>query len=70
MITDGKRLHDRTAKNLSALLEGISSNHVGYFYCLNCFHWYRTKAKLKSLKQYVVIMITIMQKCQIKTTSS
>ena len=29
--------------SLSALLKGISSNHVGDFYCLNCFHSYRTK---------------------------
>ena len=70
MITDGKRLHYHTVKNLSALLKGISSNHVGNFYCLNCFHWYRAKVKFKGLKEYVVIMLTIMQKCQIKTTSS
>ena len=27
--------------------KGISSNHVGDFYCLNCFHSYRTKNKVK-----------------------
>ena len=32
---------------MSALLKGISSNHVGDFYCLNCFHSYRTKNKVK-----------------------
>ena len=47
MITDGQRLHYRTVKNLSALLKGVSSNHVGDFSCLNCFHCYRTKSKLK-----------------------
>ena len=38
-------------KSLSALLKGISSNHVGDFYCLNCFHSYRTKNKLKKHKR-------------------
>ena len=34
-------------QSLSALLKGISSNHVGDFYCLNCFHSYITKKTLK-----------------------
>ena len=34
-------------KSLSALLRGITSNHNGDFYCLNCFHSYGTKEKLK-----------------------
>ena len=38
-------------QSLSALLKGISSNHVGDFYCLNCFHSYRTKNKLKKHKR-------------------
>ena len=45
MITDGKKWHYLTVKNLSALLKGISLNHVGEFYCLNCFHSYRTEKK-------------------------
>ena len=36
MITDGKKWHYLTVKNLSALLRGITSNHGGDFYCLNC----------------------------------
>ena len=32
-------------KKLSALLKEITSNHNGDFYCLNCFHTYRTKNK-------------------------
>ena len=32
---------------MSALLRGISSSNNGYFYCLNCFHSYRTLNKLK-----------------------
>ena len=34
-------------KKLSALLRGITSKHEGDFYCLNCFHSYKTKDKLK-----------------------
>ena len=30
-----------------ALLRGITSNHNGDFYCLNCFHLYSTENKLK-----------------------
>ena len=32
---------------MSALLRGITSNHDGDFYCLNCFHSYTTENKLK-----------------------
>ena len=38
MITDSKKWHYLTVKSLSALLKGITSNHKGEFYCLNCFH--------------------------------
>ena len=34
-------------KKLPALFEGITSNHKGDFYCLNCFYSYSTKEKLK-----------------------
>ena len=47
MITDCKKWHYLAAKSLSALLRGITSNHNGDFYCLNCFHSYNTKNKLK-----------------------
>ena len=47
MITDGKKWHYLAVKKLCALLRGITSNHVGDFYCLNCLHSYRTKDKLK-----------------------
>ena len=47
MITDGKKRHYLAVKSLSALLRGIASNHNGDFYCLNCFHSYRTENKLK-----------------------
>ena len=46
-ITDGKKWHYLAVKRLSALFRGITSNHVGEFFCLNCFHSYSTKEKLK-----------------------
>ena len=50
MITDGEKRHYLTVKNLSRLLRGITSNHVGDFYCLNCFCAYSTKNKLEAHK--------------------
>ena len=47
MITDGKKWHYLTVKSLPALFKGISSSHKGYFYCLNCFHLYRTEKQLE-----------------------
>ena len=48
MITDDdNRWHYLAVKSLPALLRGITSNHHGDFYCLNCFHSYRTHNKLK-----------------------
>ena len=47
MITAGKKWNYLTVNSLFVLLKGISSNHDGDFYCLNCFHQYRTKKKLK-----------------------
>ena len=48
IITDGKKLHYLAVKSLSALLRGITSNHNGDFYCLNCFCSYSTKKSLKT----------------------
>ena len=36
---------------MSALLRGITSNNNGGFYCLNCFHSFRTENKLKNHKK-------------------
>ena len=48
MITDGTtNWHYLAIKNISGLLRGITSNHDGDFYCLNCFHAYTTKRKLE-----------------------
>ena len=47
MITDeGERWHYLAVRSLPTLLRGITLNHHGDFYYLNCFHSYRTQ-KLK-----------------------
>ena len=60
MISNGEKWHYLTVKNLSRLLRGITSNHDGDFYCLNCFFAYSTKINLKNIKKYVKIMIIVM----------
>ena len=50
MITDGMKWHYLTMRGLSALLKGISSNHVVDFSCLNCFNSYSTKNKRRKHK--------------------
>ena len=47
MITDGEKWYCLAVKNLPRLLRGITSNHNGDFYCLNCFHSYSIKNRLK-----------------------
>ena len=47
IITDGAKWHYLAVKFVSALLRGITSNHNGNFYSLNCFHSFSTKNKLK-----------------------
>ena len=60
MISDGQKWHYLVVKNLSRLLRGITSNHKEDFYCLNCFHSYRTENKLEAHKKYVKTMIIVM----------
>ena len=61
-----KNRHYVEVKSIPKLFRGITSNHVGDFYCLNCFHSYTTKKDLKSMKEYVKIMIFVMEKCLMK----
>ena len=56
MISNGENWHYLAVKSLSRLLRGISSNHNGDYYCLNCFNSYRTENKLNVHKKYVKIM--------------
>ena len=51
MISNGENWHYLVVKSLSGLLTGITSNHKEDFYCLNCFHSYRTKNKPESRKK-------------------
>ena len=60
MISDGRKWHYLVVKNLSRLLRGITSNHEEDFYCLNCFHSYRTENKLEAHKKYVKNKIIVM----------
>ena len=56
-INDGKKWHYIAVKILSALFMGIAGNNNGDFFCLNCFHSFRTENKLKKHKKNVKIMI-------------
>ena len=60
MITNGEQWHyialksvrtddgfNRPIRSLSRLFRGITSNHDGDFYCLNCLHSFRTDNALK-----------------------
>ena len=62
MITNGKKWHyialkseptddgfNLPIKSLSRLFRGVTSNHVGDFYCLNCLHSFRTDKKHERL---------------------
>ena len=51
MISNAENWHYLVVKNLSGLLRGISSNHNSDYYCLNCFHSYRTENKLIAHKK-------------------
>ena len=56
---DGKEWQYLLSKSVAALLGGITSNHSGDFYCLNCFHSHSTKIHLQNIKMYIMIMITV-----------
>ena len=47
MVTNGEKWHYLAVTSLSGLLRGITSNHNGDFYCLNCFYTYTTRNRLK-----------------------
>ena len=51
MISNGENWHYLTVKSLSGLFTGVTSNHKEDYYCLNCFHSYRTKNKLDAHKK-------------------
>ena len=59
MITDGEKWHYTAVKRLSGLLRGVTSNNNGDFYCLNCFHSFRTKDKFKEHKKMIIMIIAM-----------
>ena len=63
MISNGENWHYLAVKSLSRLLRGITSNHDGDYYCLNCFHSYRTENKLNAHKKYAKIMNIVILRC-------
>ena len=50
MISNGERWHCLSLIKLSSLLRGITSKCHDNFYCLNCFHLFRTKNKFQCQK--------------------
>ena len=55
MNANGERWRYLIVKTVSALLRGIMSQPLGYFYCLNCLRSLATKTKLEFRKAYVKI---------------
>ena len=51
MISNDQNWHYLVVKNLPGLVRGITSTHQADFYCLNCFHSYRTENKLEAHKK-------------------
>ena len=51
MISNDEKWHYLVVKSLLGLFTGVTSNRKEDFYCLNCFHSYRTKNKLDAHKK-------------------
>ena len=49
--TDGEKWHYAAVARLLGLLRGVTGTNNGDFYCLNCFHAYRTENKLETHKK-------------------
>ena len=47
-------------RSLFRLFRGITSNHSGDFYCLGCFHSFRTDNAIKIMKDCVIKIIIVM----------
>ena len=47
MIPDVEKWRSPAVNKLLVLLRGVTSKHVGDFYCLDCFHSYSTKSRLE-----------------------
>ena len=55
----GEKWCNRAVTSLSRLLRGMTSNHHGDFYCLNCYHSYSTETGLKKHEEYLMNMVTV-----------
>ena len=51
MISNGEKWQYTAVKRLLGLLRGMTSINNDDFYCLNCFHAFRTKNKFKENKK-------------------
>ena len=51
IISNGEKWHYTAVTRLSGLLRGVTHNYNDDFYCLNCFHAFRTKNKLEEHKK-------------------
>ena len=73
MITNGEKWHyialksvrtddgfNHPIRSLSILFREIPTNNDEDLYCLGCLHSFRTKMRLKDVKDYVIIMIITM----------
>ena len=59
MIPNGGGWTYLAVKELSALLGGIRSKHVGFFYCLKLLHLFGTKNKIESHKKHEKINVSV-----------
>ena len=72
MITNGEKWHyialksertddglNRSIKCLSRLFRGITSNHSGDLYCLNCLHSFWTDNVLRDMKHCVIMIVSM-----------
>ena len=60
MITDGTdKWHYIAIRSIPSLLRGVPSIHQGDYYCLNCFHSYRTESMLKKHKKISINSLLI-----------
>ena len=51
LISNDQNWHYLVVKKLPGLIRGMTSTHKEDFYCLNCFHSYRTENKLEAHKK-------------------
>ena len=66
ILDNGKWSYFAVTKKLSALLRGITWKYKDDFYCLNCFHLFRTINKLESQKKHVKIKVLGELECLMK----